>query len=219
MLRIALLVIVLANLMFFVWSQGYLGGTDSGRETQRLLAQVAPEKLQLQPAAAPPPLAAPVAPAPLCRRISGFAAEGGEGLASDFRAKLPGLAITSSMSDLAARFVVAIGGLASKEAAATKLAQVKAFGVTAALSVEEEGGGSYRIVIGSAVTSAAANEQLANLSKRGLKSPRVLEVQAASKTTVLELRGAEAGFAPLAGLLNAYPGAHVEDCPPPSAGQ
>ena len=107
MLRIAFLVVLLANALFFVWSQGYLGGIDSGREPQRLLAQVATDKLRVIPAAAVAADPRPAAPqALLCRRVSGLGAEGIEALATVFRGKLPGLAVTGSVNENPGRVVV-----------------------------------------------------------------------------------------------------------------
>ena len=57
MLRALLLVVVLANALFFAWSQGWLarviGSTPySEREPQRLDAQVRPETIKVLPAVA-----------------------------------------------------------------------------------------------------------------------------------------------------------------------
>ena len=47
MARLAFLLLVLANLAFFVWAAGYLGGTDEGREPDRLRNQINPDKLRI----------------------------------------------------------------------------------------------------------------------------------------------------------------------------
>jgi len=46
-MRIAFLVLLLANVILFMWGQGYLGTQDVGREPGRMAQQVAPEKLHI----------------------------------------------------------------------------------------------------------------------------------------------------------------------------
>lgn len=46
-LRLAFFICLLANMMFFVYAQGYLGNADGNREPQRLDNQLAPDKLKL----------------------------------------------------------------------------------------------------------------------------------------------------------------------------
>lgn len=48
MLRALLLALLGANLLFFVWGQGWLGGTSTG-EPQRLASQVRPEWVRVLP--------------------------------------------------------------------------------------------------------------------------------------------------------------------------
>jgi len=59
MLRLLLVAVVLANALFFAWSQGALAAFDlvpasfAEREPQRLALQVRPEVIQIKPAAKP----------------------------------------------------------------------------------------------------------------------------------------------------------------------
>ncbi|MBS3936389.1 MAG: hypothetical protein KGZ43_09465 [Sulfuritalea sp.] len=46
-MRIAFLVLLLANLVLFVWGQGHLGTQGAGREPERMAQQLAPEKLRI----------------------------------------------------------------------------------------------------------------------------------------------------------------------------
>jgi hypothetical protein len=70
-MRVVVLLLLLANLGFFAWSQGWLAGAglgpDTQREPQRLAAQVRPGQLQVVPlpaASAPPSGASAAASAP-----------------------------------------------------------------------------------------------------------------------------------------------------------
>ncbi len=47
MLRIAFLVLLLANAILFFWGQGHLAAQDAGREPGRMAQQLAPEKLRI----------------------------------------------------------------------------------------------------------------------------------------------------------------------------
>lgn len=232
MLRIVFLISLLANVVFFVWSQGYLGAADSGREPQRLAAQIDPDKIRLlttpekdkaPTAATEKPAEKLPEPAVLCRRVPGLTTEQADSLLALFKEKLPGVTTASSVAEAPPRIVVAITGLANKEAADTKMTQVKAFGVTTPLTLEEEGHGTYRLVFASFSGRLSAEQLLTNLSKRGLKTPRVVELPAAGKQATLELKGPEPAFAPFSGLLEgqkgAIPAIHAEDCPVPTPGQ
>jgi hypothetical protein len=53
-MRIAFLILLLANAFLFIWGQGYLGTQDAGREPGRMAQQLAPEKLHILPAAPVP---------------------------------------------------------------------------------------------------------------------------------------------------------------------
>jgi hypothetical protein len=52
-MRLAFFVLLLANVLLFVWGQGYLGTPDDGREPERLSQQMTPEKLRIVPGVAP----------------------------------------------------------------------------------------------------------------------------------------------------------------------
>ena len=74
-MRALLLVLLLINLVFFAWSQGWMAGVGLGpvtqREPQRLALQIHPEQVQITPlssapaAPAIPPQPTPSAPASL----------------------------------------------------------------------------------------------------------------------------------------------------------
>ena len=46
-IRLFFFLLVLANLLFFAWTQRYLGASDDGHEPQRLEQQLHPEKLRI----------------------------------------------------------------------------------------------------------------------------------------------------------------------------
>lgn len=52
MLRLVVALLLLANLLFFAWSRGWLGEPPSEREPERLARQVTPQAVRLVPASA-----------------------------------------------------------------------------------------------------------------------------------------------------------------------
>ncbi|MDI6750281.1 MAG: hypothetical protein ACOY6N_06060 [Pseudomonadota bacterium] len=44
-MRLAFLILLFANIVLFVWGQGYAGSREAGREPARLTQQLAPDKL------------------------------------------------------------------------------------------------------------------------------------------------------------------------------
>ena len=46
-LRTVFFLLVLGNLLLFVWGQGYFGPTSGGGEAERLAAQIEPDRLRI----------------------------------------------------------------------------------------------------------------------------------------------------------------------------
>ncbi|WP_172599986.1 hypothetical protein [Sulfuricystis multivorans] len=46
-MRLAFLILLFANIVLFLWGQGYAGSQEAGREPARLMQQLAPEKLSV----------------------------------------------------------------------------------------------------------------------------------------------------------------------------
>lgn len=61
-MRLVFLVLLLANVLLFLWGQGYLGTPDAGREPGRVARQLAAEKLRIVSPDAQRPAAAAAAP-------------------------------------------------------------------------------------------------------------------------------------------------------------
>jgi hypothetical protein len=56
-MRLAFFLLLLANVLLFVWGQGSLGTSNDGREPERFSQQLTPEKLRIVPGTAPAPQA------------------------------------------------------------------------------------------------------------------------------------------------------------------
>lgn len=178
-MRLAFFLLVLANLVFFTWAQGYWGGRDEGREPQRLADQLHPDKIQVAIPAPPPPQG--------CRLVKGMPAKEAEELQA--KATAAGLkAAVQQPADEAATFWVNIPGLPNQAAADKKGAELRALGITDFHIMKGEGG-SLAISLGVFRNEGNAGEFLAGLNKKGVKTARV-DTRKMSTTADVELRGA-----------------------------
>jgi len=181
-----LLLLILANLLFFVWAQGFLGTVDEGREPQRLGGQIVPERLQAT-VIDPTPVAAN-SPAEFCRLVTGLAPNVVQRLLVQL--ELPGLrfAIPANASPSKAYWVY-VPPLPYRLAAEKKLAELNKLGVVNASVILEEGVDKHAITLGFFDAEQLANEYLQELGKRGVKSARMQVRENPRDKTRLEVRG------------------------------
>ncbi|MBI4986546.1 MAG: SPOR domain-containing protein [Rhodocyclales bacterium] len=175
-MRPAFFLLVLANLTFFVWAQGYLGGQEGGREPQRLKSQLHPEKVSIGPP--PPPQG--------CRRIDGLAAKDLERLQQTIPEE--GLAISLQQGEEAPSFWVNMPGLPNKAAAEKKAAELKILGILD-FHVVQADAGSFVVSLGVFRSESAANDYLLGLNRKGVKSARI-DKRKGAVAPRLEVRGA-----------------------------
>lgn len=209
--RASFLLLVLANLGFFAWAQGYLGGQEQGREPQRLAGQVEPEKLQVVATTPVVATAAPAAPQrPDCRLVTGLPPAEVEA----FKAALAAFSIEIRTPETSTSYWVHIPPQPGKAAAEKKAAELKALGIKDFYIVQEEGPGHNALSLGLFKSEAAANEFLQSLAKRGVKSAKI-EVRESTPQQVRALvRGPGEQLDPsLSGLVARIPGAATSACP------
>ncbi len=166
--RLMFFLLVLANLLFFAWSQGYLGTPDDGHEPQRLEQELHPEKLRIVGDARA--LGAAVAKDDrACRVIDRLSLAEAETLKAALEAA-GGTAKVSPVAEPALHLVV-IADLPNKAAADKKAAELTRLGFEGhSLATLEDG--RHEFVLGSFPTEAAAYEFLQGLARRGIKSAR-----------------------------------------------
>ncbi len=212
MARLAFLLLVLANLAFFVWAAGYLGGTDEGREPDRLRNQINPDKLRIAvaeagrsaPEAQPEPAAAPPAPpATVCRRVGPMATADADRLA----AQVAALGEVKSMPVEGRSYWVFIAAADAKPTEKTA-AQLRQAGLSDFFVVSDDGPNRGAFSLGLFHKEDAANDLLQRLAKKGIKSARVDSKPRKTDKTILEIRApADAIDRALTGLT-----ADVADC-------
>ena len=206
-MRLLFFLLILANLIFFVWTQGYLGAPEDGHEPLRLEQQLHAEKLRvLQLAQAPAAKRDEIA----CRVIGGLKTAEAEAL----KAALAAAGGEAKVFPLPepALYLVVIADLANKTAADKKVAELIRFGIEGHKSIALEGG-RHEIVLGTFPTEPAAREFFQGLAKRGIRSARVdSREQPATKARVETRAQAPVLLQQLPQLIAPYADATVGDC-------
>lgn len=191
-IRLFFFLLVLANVIFFAWAQGFFGATDESREPQRLAQQFHAEKLHIVRGVQAPPAKKEE---PVCRLINGLTMADAEALKTAVEA-FGGAAKVLPQEEPTLHLVL-IADLANKAAADKKSAELTRFGVQDHRTIALENS-RFEIVFGSFPTEAAARELLQSLTKRGIKSARLdareqpplkarLETRAPASTLLLHL--------------------------------
>jgi hypothetical protein len=178
MLRFLVLLLLLANGVYYAWAQGHLAALGWARasqsEPQRLQSQIKPEALRvLTPAEAQRVEAMAAAPAPKAPEClqSGLL---DERLVASARAALSAVPASSFSFQPAvepARWIVYMGKYANAEALAKKKSELREIGV----NYESLRNSSLEIglSLGAHASQAQANESLAQLTRRGVRTARV----------------------------------------------
>lgn len=166
-MRLIFFLLVFANLLFFAWTQGYLGSADDGREPQRLEQELHPNKLRI---VAKAPVPGTNQEVPVCRVINGLKLAEAEA----FRTALAAAGGEATILPIAEPelHLVVVGDLSDKAAADKKNTELTKLGVEG-YSPVALADGRYEFVLGSFPTDAAAREFLQGLTKRGIKLARV----------------------------------------------
>ncbi len=204
--RLLALLLVFANLIFYAWTQGYLGEFDENHEPHRLDQQLQVDKLRIvrmdqQSVAARDEVG--------CRLISGLNLADAEALklaveAAGADAKLFPLAEPPL-------FLVFIGDLTSKAAGDKKGAELKRFGVKEFNTVELEGG-KQEIILGSFKVEDAAIQFLDGLEKRRIKSAQLERRDAPILKARIETRARASVLQQLPKLTAPYTDAKLSVC-------
>lgn len=232
MLRLTALLLVLANLGYFAWSQGHLRalgwGPEEQREPERLERQLAPEKLRVERVAeapkaaesrtAPPPTPAEVvtepaaAEATACFQAPGFTPAQAQALRVVL-ATLPSLNGRWTLDEavLPTRWLVYMGRFADNEVLARKKAELRQ------LRIEFRDAGVPALMPGLALgtysSEAAAQQALAELAPKGVRTARVVRERDEQRSHTLRLEAiTPAQRAEVEGLQTALAGKKLAPC-------
>jgi len=225
-MRVAFLVLLLANLALYAW----LRYGTSEAEPVPLSRQIAPEKLKVvapaglppvsavtkPPAPAPAPAAAPASPA-----ASGACVEWGSFTIADAaraeQALEPlalGPRLAQRRTEEQAGWWVFIPPQGNRQSALRKAAELKQLGVEEYFIVQEEGPLRWALSLGVFRTEESAQARLAALRGQGVRTARV----GARDTTVpkvwLQVKGVDAPLqARLKEIARQVEGSELRDCP------
>lgn len=186
-LRTLFFLLVLGNLLLFVWGQGYFG-TAGGGEAERLSAQIEPEKLRIAGKGAPPATAA--APSlDECRALAGLEREAAGKLADLISGRDAQLKVDQRALEEPKSWWVHIPPQSNGAQADRKAAELSKLGVKDFYVVRESGPNQYAVSLGLYKSEEAAKDSLAALQKKGVKSARILARETAGDRMVVEVRG------------------------------
>jgi hypothetical protein len=207
-MRLFFFLLVFANLIFFAWTQGYLGASDDSHEPQRLAQQLHAEKLRIVP-----DLQAPAAKQNdlACRVIDGLNVVDAEAL----KAAVEATGGEAKILPLAepALYLVVIADLPNKAAAEKKAAELTRLGVEGLNAVALEGG-RHEIILGNFRAEQAAREFLQGLAKRGIKSARMDKREQPILKARVQTRAPASTLLPqLPKLIAPYADATIGECP------
>lgn len=186
MARLFFLLLVLANLVAFVWVAGYLGGGDDGREPERLRNQLQPERMEVS--VGDTPAAAAPAPTGVCRRVGPLGSTEAESLDKSITAQ-GGRVTPISVDEI--NYWVFIAAVEGKPAD-NDIATLKKTGFKEFFVVTEEGPNLNAISLGTYAKEQSAKEKIARLVRNGIKSAKIATRAKPTGQMMLTVRGTPA---------------------------
>lgn len=186
-LRTLFFLLVLGNLLLFVWGQGYFG-TAGGGEAERLSAQIEPDRLRIAGKGEPLPKAAEP-PREACRALAGLERETAGKLIELLSSRDALLKMEQRALDEPKSWWVSIPPLPNSAQADKKAAELSRLGVKDFYIVRESGPNQYAVSLGLFKSEEAAKGYLDALLKKNVKSARMQSRETAGDNSVVEVRG------------------------------
>lgn len=208
-MRILVFMLILANLMFFAWTQGYFG-TPSGPDALRVQQQMLADQVKVVARDEPPADAIKTEKVikatekkviDVCLRLSDLPVADVVRLENALIEKLPEFKAVRSLNEGGASYWVFIPPLGGKQEAERKAAELKKFRVPEFYIVQDAGPNRFAISLGIFSSKEGATERLEELRSKGVKSAKVGERNAKLASGILEIHGPEAQAEALRQLL------------------
>lgn len=219
MLRLLVLVLLLANGLFFAWSHGLLRAYGFApapvNEPQRMAQQIRPESIKLLSASeikrVEAQVQADLAPKE-CLQAGPFDDAQAATLRKALESALPSGSWQLEEAKVAAQWIVYMGKYATAELQAKKRAELHGMGI------KSDSVSSPALEIGLSLggfeTEAAAKAELARLAPKGIRTAKVVQEREAGTANVLKLPAlTEMLRAKLADLKPALAGKPLKNCP------
>ncbi len=202
MLRLFVVLLLLANGFYWLWSDGGLRGFGYGpapqREPQRMAQQIEPGAVQLLSSTdiqrVEAQVKADMAPKQ-CLQAGPLDAEQVAPLRALLEAEWPAESWQFDTVAVTARWMVYMGKFASEEALAKKRGELAAMNFKV-LTVESPAL-QLGLSLGVYESEAQANVELIRLGARGIRTARVVQERVAEQTTVLRLPAVSEAMLPL----------------------
>lgn len=221
-MRAFVFLLILGNLLFFAWAQGYFG-SSSNPDALRVQQQLLADQVKIVSRETPPPLALKTEAFPktvekkesdFCLLIRDLPAETASAFANLLAEQHPTLKITRTASEGNSSYWVHIPPLASKQEAENKADELKNLGITDFFIVQESGANHRAISLGLFSTNDAAAAHLDALRTKGVKSARIAERTNKPAVASLEIRGPETQAEALhQAISDSLPGNTPATCP------
>jgi hypothetical protein len=178
MLRLLVLALLLANIVFYAWTQGMLDNVvglraQGDREPERLLRQVKPESIRVLPASAVAIAATTAEPPPVCLEAGPYTAAQIGAAEGVLQTVLPPGSWASLKTEAPGVWILYMGKYATREALQKKADELKRLRIP----FEELRNAPPELADGLALgrfdNRAAADKALADLAQRGVRTARV----------------------------------------------
>ena len=227
MLRPLVFFLVLANLLVYAWSAGYLGA-DSNSESKRLGQQISPEKIvivgrsdkETNEAPAPLPPADPALQAPHVQTLCKYWDNLPYPLAQEIKRLISNKAPDITLKETphwgeGHGWWVHIPPLGSKTEAEKKAGEVRRLGVTDYFLLTEAGPNQFAISLGLFSSEKGGQERLNEVKNKGIRSAKLVERVSKDSKSSVSLTGSQQELSDLQPALDKVLGKiSASDCPP-----
>lgn len=216
-MRAVFLVIVLANVAFFIWAR-YVAPPEAAADPLPLGRQIEPEKLKV---VSPTEVAAlntraPAAVPPIalkCLEWGSFALADVPHAQNALEPLGLGARLTQRRTEDSAGWWVFIAPQASRPAALKKAAELKTLAIDDYFIVQEEGPLRWALSLGIFRTEEAAQARLAALRDQGVRSAQIGPRETAVPKVWLQVKGVDAALqARLNEIARGVEGTELRDC-------
>lgn len=198
-MRIAVFLLVLANLLLFVWGRGYLG-TPADSDARRAEQQLQADQVRVVARGEPPGAnqrkeegdkTGERSISEACQVWSELASDEADQIEKLLGEQFAAFRSSRRTVNESSGYWVYIPPLASKEDATRKTAELQQLGIQDYFIVQASGPNQLAISLGTYRTEEAANAGLEMLRGKGVKSARMGERKGKPPYTVLEIHGPE----------------------------
>lgn len=196
MLRALVAALLVANLAFFAWSQGWLDGivgtrSIGDREPERMLRQVRPELVRILP---PDNSASAASVALTCLEAGPFGDADVAAAQAAAQGALPGAAVTDVKTEQPGAWMVYMGRYADREALARKVDELKRRRLPYD-EVRDPAALAPGLSLGRFDERTAATSALEQFARQGIHTARVVELKPAASKHLLRIETADAALA------------------------